>query len=78
MSRTAYDAGGGVSWRNRVKHWREQRGLSQNALAERAAMHGSNVSAFESHAREPNVGSLIRLASALGVTIDALITVTEE
>lgn len=47
---------------------RERAGLSQEALADRADMHRNEISLLERAQREPKIGTVARLAKALGVT----------
>ena len=52
---------------------REDKGLSQVELAEKAGFQPSAVSHFESGRRSPSFDNLKRLANALSVTIDFLL-----
>lgn len=45
-------------------------GLTQKALARRAGLHPSHVSALECAKHEPGSDTLVRLASALDVPVD--------
>jgi transcriptional regulator with XRE-family HTH domain len=47
-------------------------GLSQDALAERCNLHRTEVSLLERGGREPRLGTLIKLASALDVSAESL------
>ncbi len=57
----------------RLKGAREDRGLSQSDLAERAGFQPSAVSHFETGRRAPSFENLKRLADALGVSTDFLL-----
>ena len=46
---------------------RERSGLSQEALADKAGMHRNEISLLERGQREPKIGTVARLAKALGV-----------
>ncbi len=46
---------------------REQRGLSQEALAQRAGMDPAEIRRLESARRDPGIRVVTRLARALGV-----------
>ena len=46
--------------------------LSQDELAERCCLHRTEVSLLERGGREPGLGTLIKLASALGVSPENL------
>lgn len=52
---------------------RQARRLSQEALAERAGIHRTQVSLFESGQRQPLLETLLRLAGALEVPVTMLI-----
>jgi transcriptional regulator with XRE-family HTH domain len=52
---------------------RQARRLSQEALAERAGIHRTQISLLESGQRQPLLGTLLRLAGALEVPVTMLI-----
>ena len=52
---------------------RERRGLTQVALGERAGMAPASISHFETGQRVPSLESLVKLADALGVSVDELL-----
>jgi transcriptional regulator with XRE-family HTH domain len=61
----------------RLREWREQRGLRQVDLAERAGVRQATVSDIETkakagHLRRLDLAVLERLAKALGITVDGL------
>lgn len=55
-----------------VTVWREESGLSQRALAERAGISPSMLHAIEKGTRKPSLDSARRLAQALGISLDEL------
>lgn len=57
----------------RVRKLREQRGLSQAQLAERADLDVTYISGIERGRRNPGLNTLGRVARALGVTLPALV-----
>ena len=57
---------------NPVKVWREHRGLSQRALAERTGLNFAYLSQIETGARKGAVATMKKLAQALGVELDDL------
>jgi HTH-type transcriptional regulator/antitoxin HipB len=57
-----------------IRAWRLQAGLTQVELARRVGVTQGSLSKFESGRSTPRVETLSRLAGALGVTLDALIT----
>jgi transcriptional regulator with XRE-family HTH domain len=56
-----------------VRRFRQQRNLTLENLAERAAVAKGTVIAIEQARANPNIGTLCRLADALGVGVSALI-----
>lgn len=55
-----------------VKHLRDQKGWSQEVLAEEARLHRTYVSGIERGVRNPTLTVLERVATALDVKIGAL------
>lgn len=58
---------------NRVTVWREYRGLSGKELAKAANIAPSYLSNIESGKRDGTIGTMKKIAEALGVTIDDLV-----
>jgi transcriptional regulator with XRE-family HTH domain len=56
----------------RIRVLREARGWSQERLAERAAIHAVYLSGLENGKRNPSFKVLVRLATALDVTLAEL------
>ena len=56
-----------------VRVWREHRGLTQQALADRAEISKNYLSQIETGARDGRVRVLQALARALGVDLDDLV-----
>lgn len=56
-----------------VRSERERHGWSQEALGQRADLHLSEVSRLERGEREPRLGTMTKLAKALGVDLATLI-----
>ena len=56
-----------------VRIWREQRGLSPKALADRAGMARSYLVEIEGRRKPGSVAAYRRLADALGVSVDDLL-----
>jgi transcriptional regulator with XRE-family HTH domain len=52
---------------------RMMRGLTQSDLGRRAGMGAASVSHFETGQRAPSLESLVKLADALDVSVDALL-----
>lgn len=51
----------------RLRSLREERGLTQDALANTAGMDAAEIRRLESARRDPGVRVIVRLAHALGV-----------
>lgn len=60
-------------FQERLKAARDLRGLSQGALAGRAALPPSSIAHFEAGSRKPSFDTLRKLANALEVTTDYLL-----
>jgi ribosome-binding protein aMBF1 (putative translation factor) len=58
---------------NRVRIWREHRGLTVKALAEKASLTAAYLSQVETGKRDGTLGTYRKLAGALGVTLDELV-----
>ncbi|MBS1891052.1 MAG: helix-turn-helix transcriptional regulator [Actinobacteria bacterium] len=57
----------------RIKRRRQYLDLSQEALAERAGVHRTQISMYEHGLRMPLTSSLIKLAAGLEVTVAQLV-----
>jgi transcriptional regulator with XRE-family HTH domain len=60
-----------------LRHYRQQQGLSQQALATKAGLHHTYVSEIELGQRNVSVLSLLRLATALHLPLSALLVPLE-
>lgn len=58
---------------NRVRVWREHRGLKGHELAARAGIKAPFLSQIETGQRKPSVATLRAIARALEVTLDDLV-----
>lgn len=56
-----------------LRHIREQRGMSQSDLGEKAGLQAAAISHFENGRRAPSFANLRKLADALSVSIDYLL-----
>lgn len=56
-----------------LKSLRELRKLTQAELGSRAGMGAASISHFETGQRTPSLDSLVKLADALGVSVDTLL-----
>jgi len=55
-----------------LRRARQDAGISQEELAERCEIHRTEVSLLERGGREPRLGTMVKLAIALGTTPEAL------
>jgi transcriptional regulator with XRE-family HTH domain len=55
-----------------LRRARKAAGVSQEELAERCEIHRTEVSLLERGGREPRLGTLVKLATALDTTPEAL------
>ncbi|MGN6255487.1 MAG: helix-turn-helix domain-containing protein [Solirubrobacterales bacterium] len=53
---------------------RQAAGISQEELADRCELHRTEVSLLERGGREPRLGTMVKLATSLGTTPEALCT----
>lgn len=51
---------------------RKEAGLSQEELARRCGLHRTEISLLERQGREPRLGTLVKLSSALGIPPERL------
>lgn len=56
-----------------LQRLRARRGLSQEALAEQSGLHRTEISLLERAEREPRLSTILLLAHALDVKIQALL-----
>src|SRR5579883_964244 len=62
----------------RLKELRERAGLSQDELADRADLYKFSVAKLEQGVREPTWATVLNLAHALGVSVEAFVTESME
>lgn len=58
----------------KIYYYRKKAGLSQDALAEKLGVSRQAISKWETAESVPETGKLLALASALGVTVDTLLS----
>lgn len=56
----------------RIREIREAQGLQQKVLAKNLGIKPNRLSQYETGAREPDLGTLDRIATELGVSVDDL------
>lgn len=61
-----------IDGENRVRVWREYRGLAARDLAAKAAVSTAYLSQIETGARDGSFDTIRRIAAALGITVDDL------
>jgi transcriptional regulator with XRE-family HTH domain len=69
----AADLPGDMDFAHRLAAIRKQRGLTQQALAERVGIHVSQIRRYEAGDSQPTLDALRNLAVALSVSTDALV-----
>lgn len=62
-----------IDGENKVRVWREYRGLTARDLAAKAEISGGYLSQIETGAREGSLDAIKRIAAALAVTMDDLV-----
>lgn len=62
-----------IDGESRVRVYREYRGLTQSALAERARVNRVQIADIEAGRKSGSIETVRKLADALGVTVDDLI-----
>ena len=63
---------------NKLKEYRKSLKLSQAVVAQRAGVHVRLYQFYEANEKEPGVRIAIRLARALGTTVEELFPLEEE
>lgn len=58
---------------NRLASLRKDKGITQDALARMIGTARVTICRYEIGTREPDIETLIRIADALGVTVDELV-----
>jgi transcriptional regulator with XRE-family HTH domain len=53
---------------------RQAAGLSQEQLADRTGLHPTEISRLERAAREPRLGTMLKLAEGLNIGIEKLVS----
>jgi transcriptional regulator with XRE-family HTH domain len=61
-----------------LREARQEKGLSQEVLADTASLHRTYVSQIERGLKSPTLGAMKRLAIALGVQLHALVSAAEQ
>ena len=54
---------------NRIREARVQAGLKQKELAEKIGVSESRVSQYEKGSQNPRIGTLLKIADALGISV---------
>ena len=63
----------------KIKHWRQKKGLTQNQLAEKAGLTIATIGRIETGIRQgSNITTLQRMADALGISLDKLLNPPKE
>jgi transcriptional regulator with XRE-family HTH domain len=56
-----------------LRQRRQAAGLSQEQLADKTGLHPTEISRLERAAREPRLGTMLRLARGLDISIEKLV-----
>lgn len=67
-----------MDFATRLTDARKQRGLTQQALAERVGIHVTQIRRYEAGTSAPTLDALRNIAIALGVTTDSLVFEADE
>ena len=62
-----------IAGENKIKVWREYRGMSQAVLAEKVSMAQASIAQMEGGKRNGTVAALKKIASALNIDLDDLV-----
>ncbi len=63
-----------ISISTRIKFWRKEKGLTQDALSKLADIPYTTLAKIESDVvKSPSIQTIMKIAKGLGVTIDELI-----
>jgi DNA-binding XRE family transcriptional regulator len=62
-----------IAGENKVRVWREHRGMTATALADAAGISTPYLSQIESGKRDGSIDAMKRIANALGITVDDLV-----
>lgn len=63
----------------KIKHWRQKRGLTQKQLAEKAGLTIATIGRIEVDIRHgTNITTLQRIADGLGISLDKLLNPPKE
>lgn len=64
---------------DKVRFWREKKGISQRELARRSGLHYVHVAKIELGQRpDPAISTMQAIAKALGITLDKLLNPPKE
>ncbi len=58
---------------DRLRLWRERRGLSQRELARLCGLSGTQINKYENGPSDPTASSLVAIADQLGISVDYLL-----
>lgn len=57
-----------------IRRYRQKQGITQKSLAYRAGLNRRSISALENGKHEPSASTILRLAGALDVTLEDLLS----
>lgn len=78
MSFTHFEFEGAVCMRNKIKEYRENKGISQGELAKLCNVSRQTINAIENNKYDPSLQLAFNLAKTLGTKVDNLFLDEEE
>ncbi len=64
-----------ITMQTRLKNWREKRGLTVRKLGELSGVHYVSVVKMETGRLDPQLSTMLKLCTALGITLNQLVGV---
>jgi len=61
----------------RIRHFRKEKGLSQEDLASLANLHATYIGQLERGEKNPTLNSMLKIADALGISLEQLFQAME-
>lgn len=58
---------------DRIKHFREEKNVTQEVLSEKVGLSRENINRFESGSKRPSLDTVVNLANAIGISVDDLL-----
>ena len=58
---------------DRIKHFREEKHVTQEILSEKVGLSREIINKFESGSKRPSLDTVVNLANAIGISVDDLL-----